>query len=110
MKLAHVLSLLALIGPIACDKKYLWPPKEVVRPTKEEIISREAWLDTLRNITAACEKVVVESRRPEAQFDEQLNLHVVGVQKATAKAANRFLADRDPMVRQCLLHRFGVDS
>uniref|UniRef100_A0A0D2XP24 Uncharacterized protein n=1 Tax=Fusarium oxysporum (strain Fo5176) TaxID=660025 RepID=A0A0D2XP24_FUSOF len=97
MKLAHVLPILTLVVPIACGK-YSEPPWEAKVPTAEEKKAREAWLDTQRDITAACEDLILETTRPRAQHQEQLNNRVVVVQEVTEEASNRLLTFEGPMV------------
>jgi len=100
MKLAHVLPILTLVVPIACGK-YSEPPWQAKVPTAEEKKAREAWLDTQRDITAACEDLILETTRPRAQHQEQLNNRVVVVQEVTEEASNRLLTFEGPMVRRC---------
>ncbi|KAI7771618.1 hypothetical protein ACKAV7_005693 [Fusarium commune] len=97
MKLAHVLPILTLVVPIACGK-YDMQPWELKEPTDEEKKAREAWLDTQRDITAACEDLILETTRPKAQYEEQLNVGVLSVQKVTEEASNRLVAFEGPMV------------
>ncbi|KAH7166762.1 hypothetical protein DER46DRAFT_646006, partial [Fusarium sp. MPI-SDFR-AT-0072] len=108
MKLAHVLPILTLVVPIACGK-YDMQPWELKEPTDEEKKAREAWLDTQRDITAACEDLILETTRPKAQYEEQLNFGVLSVQKVTEEASNRLVAFEGPMVRDScydLVHYF----
>ncbi|KAI1029014.1 hypothetical protein LB505_009234 [Fusarium chuoi] len=118
MKLVHVLPILSLVAPITCSKnqtlpsnftgskekdwgpaKYDFPPETWKAPKEKEKKAREEWIATQRSVTKALEDLLFETARPKARDEEQLNLRMLSVQAATARAADGILTLEGPYVR-----------
>ncbi|KAF5627471.1 hypothetical protein F52700_8397 [Fusarium sp. NRRL 52700] len=121
MKLAHALPILSLVSPIAIacvHKTERWPPDapgpeqkfwgldKYLRyppgwkpPSKEEKKAREEWIATQRAVTEALENFIFNTTRPKDQYEEQLNLGMLSVHVATARAADGILTLEGPYVR-----------
>ncbi|CZR36072.1 uncharacterized protein FPRO_03668 [Fusarium proliferatum ET1] len=129
MKLAHVLPILSLAAPIVCRRKpetwppglpgddmkhlgtdkYIRPPPGWKAPSKKEKKAREEWIAVHRSVTEALEDFMFETTRPKARDEEQLNLRMLSVQAATARAADGILTLDGPYSRDScfdLLHYF----
>ncbi|KLO85668.1 uncharacterized protein LW93_14283 [Fusarium fujikuroi] len=120
MKLAHVLPILSLAAPIACRRKpetwppglpgddmkhlgtdkYIRPPPGWKAPSEKEKKAREEWIAVHRSVTEALEDFMFETTRPKAQDEEQLNLRMLSVQAATARAAHGILTLEGPYIAE----------
>lgn len=118
MKLAHVLPILSLAAPIVCRRKpetwppglpgddmkhlgtdkYIRPPPGWKAPSKKEKKAREEWIAVHRSVIEALEDFMFETTRPKARDEEQLNLRMLSVQAATARAADGILTLDGPYV------------
>ena len=67
--------------------------------SKKEKKAREEWIAVHRSVTEAFEDFMFETTRPKAQDEEQLNLRMLSVQAATARAAHGILTLEGPYVR-----------
>ncbi|KAG5792890.1 hypothetical protein H9Q69_008062 [Fusarium xylarioides] len=119
MKPAHILPILSLVAPIACRRKpetwppglpgnyekhigtskYIRPPPGWKAPSKEEKKAREEFIVPHRSITEALEDFLFETARPNAQYEEQLNLRMLSVQLAAARAGDGILTLEGPYSR-----------
>ncbi|PNP86096.1 hypothetical protein FNYG_01152 [Fusarium nygamai] len=119
MKLAHVLPILSLIAPIACRQrpetwppavpgdeekywgtsKYIRPPPGWKPPSEEEKRAREEFILPHRNVVEALEDFMFETTRPKAQYEERLNLGMLSVHVAVARAGDGILTLEGPYVR-----------
>ncbi|SCV45474.1 uncharacterized protein FFB14_08674 [Fusarium fujikuroi] len=120
MKLAHVLPILSLAAPIACRRKpetwppglpgddmkhlgtdkYIRPPPGWKAPSEKEKKAREEWIAVHRSVTEALEDFMFETTRPKARDEEQLNLGMLSVQAATARAADGILTLEGPYIAE----------
>ncbi|KAF4439188.1 hypothetical protein FACUT_4265 [Fusarium acutatum] len=119
MKIAYVLPILSLVAPIACGKPETWPPglpgteekhlgtSKYIRPppgwkapSEEEKKAREEFILPHRSIAEALEDFMFETTRPKAQYEEQLNLGMLSVQVAVARAADGILTLEGPYIAE----------